>query len=222
MKLAEKALLPLATNMDGFFVSHSVENLELLEDEEVKGFIGEYSPKQSLFDFDNPKTFGPVALQNSYFEFRKQIQDAMLKTSKMFEEVAEEFEKISKRKYGFVEEYRTEDAGKVIVAMGSVCGTIKETVDRLRDEGKNVGLLKIRLFRPFPYKQVAKALKGVQDIIVMDRNLAFGTKQVLASEIEHATGKKVQSVVYGLGGRDVFEKQIEELFLEEKSPEYLM
>ena len=222
MKLAEKALLPLATNMDGFFVSHSVENLELLEDEEVKGFIGEYSPKQSLFDFDNPKTFGPVALQNSYFEFRKQIQDAMLKTSKMFEEVAEEFEKISKRKYGFVEEYRTEDAGKVIVAMGSVCGPIKETVDRLRDEGKNVGLLKIRLFRPFPYKQVAKALKGVQDIIVMDRNLAFGTKQVLASEIEHATGKKVQSVVYGLGGRDVFEKQIEELFLEEKSPEYLM
>lgn len=222
MRLAEKALLPLATNMDGFFVSHSVENLELLDDKIVEAFIGEYSPKQSLFDFENPKTYGPVALQDSYFEFRKQIQEAMEKVPEMFDEIANEFEEISNRKYEFIEEYRTSDATKVIVAIGSVCGTIKEVVDRLRDGGEHVGLLKIRLFRPFPYEAVRNALKGIGNVVVMDRNLAFGTKQVLASEIEHATGKKVKSVVYGLGGRDVFEKQIEDLFLKDKAPEYLM
>lgn len=222
MKLAEKALLPLATNMDGFFVSHSVENLELLDDMVVEAFIGEYSPRQSLFDFKNPKTYGPVALQNSYFEFRKQVQEAMEKVPEMFDEVVSEFEEISNRKYECIEEYRTDDATKVIVAIGSVCGTIKEVVDRLRSNKEHVGLLKIRLFRPFPYDAVRKALKGTDKVIVMDRNLAFGTKQVLASEIEHATGKEVKSVVYGLGGRDVFEKQIEELFLKDEAPEYLM
>lgn len=222
MKLAEKALLPLATNMDGFFVSHSVENINLLEDRAVEMFVGEYSPKQSLFDFENAKTFGPVALQDSYFEFRKQIQDAMEKVPAMFVEVTKEFEEISGRKYECIEEYRTNDAKKVIVAIGSVSGTIKEAVDKLRNEGESVGLLKIRLFRPFPYEEVAKALRGVKDIVVMDRNLVFGAKQILATEIEQATGKKVKSVVYGLGGRDVFEKQIEELFLKEDMPEYLM
>ncbi len=222
MRLAEKALLPLATNMDGFFVSHSVENVSLLEDKQVERFVGEYSSKQSLFDFDSPKTFGPIALQDSYFEFRKQVQDAMKEVPKMFDEVAKDFEEISDRNYECVEEYKTKDAKKVIVAIGSVCGTIKEVVDRLRDEGEHVGLLKIRLFRPFPYKNVAKALRGVGEIVVMDRNMAFGTRQVLATETEQATGKKVKSVVYGLGGRDVFEKQIEGLFLEEKIPEYLM
>lgn len=222
IKLAEKALLPLATNMDGFFVSHSVENISLLDDRTVKMFIGEYSPKQSLFDFENAKTFGPLALQDSYFEFRKQIQDAMEKVPAMFDKITKDFEKISGRKYECIEEYRTKDAKKVIVAIGSVSGTIKEAVDKLRNEGKNVGLLKIRLFRPFPYEEVAKALQGAKDIVVMDRNLVFGAKQVLATEIEQATGKKVKSVVYGLGGRDVFEKQIEELFLKEEVPKYLM
>ncbi len=222
IRLAEKALLPLATNMDGFFVSHSVENVSLLDDKQVESFVGKYKPKQSLFDFDNPKTFGPIALQDSYFEFRKQVQDAMEAVPEMFDEITGDFEKISNRKYDCIEEYKTKDAKKVIVAIGSVCGTIKEVVDRLRDEGEHVGLLKIRLFRPFPYKSVKKALRGVQDIVVMDRNLAFGTKQILAGEIEQAVGRKVESVVYGLGGRDVFEKQIEELFLKEKAPKYLM
>jgi pyruvate ferredoxin oxidoreductase alpha subunit len=99
-----------------------------------------------------------------------------------------------------------------MVAMGSVCGTIKDTVDKLREEGKKVGLLKIRLFRPFPYKEIKKALQKAKRIIAMDRNLAFGSSQVLAGEIEHALSEKPESVVYGLGGRDIYSKQIEELF----------
>lgn len=221
-RIAEEAYLPLATNMDGFFVSHSVENLELIDDKKVESFVGEYTPKESLFDFEKPKTFGPVALPDSYFEFRKQIQDAMEKVPEIFTKVTKEFEELSDRQYDFVEEYRTEDADKVIVALGSVCGTVKEVVDRLRESGQNVGLLKIRMFRPFPYEAVKKALGGVNKVVVLDRHLAFGTKQVLATEIEHAIGKEVESVVYGLGGRDVFEKQIEELFINDKSPEYLM
>lgn len=221
-RIAEEAYLPLATNMDGFFVSHSVENLELIDDKKVEGFIGEYTPKESLFDFEKPKTFGPVALPDSYFEFRKQIQDAMEKVPEIFTKVAKEFKELSGRQYDFIEEYRTEDADKVIVALGSVCGTVKEVVDNLRESGQNVGLLKIHMFRPFPYEAVRKALGGANKVVVLDRHLAFGTKQVLATEIEHAIGKKVESVVYGLGGRDVFEKQIEELFINDKSPEYLM
>ncbi|MFO7807027.1 MAG: transketolase C-terminal domain-containing protein [Candidatus Moraniibacteriota bacterium] len=216
LKLAEKALLPCAVNLDGFILSHSVENIELENDNDIYKFIGDYEPKESLFDFENPKTFGPVALPNSYFEFRKQIYDAMEKAEDYFNETTKEFENFFGRKYEAIEEYETKDAETIIVAMGSVCGTIKDTIDNLREKGEKVGLLKIRLFRPFPYKEIRRVLKNVEKLIVMDRNLAFGTKQVLAGEVEHATGKKVKSVVYGLGGRDIYQKQLEELFLSEK------
>jgi len=221
-RIAEAAQLPLATNMDGFFVSHSVENLEVLKDEDVKNFIGDYVTKQSLLDFQNPKTFGPVALQNSYFEFRKQVYDAMEKVGEIFTNVTDQFEDLAGIKYESVEKYKTKDADTVIVAMGSVCGTIKDVVDKLRLNGRKVGLLKIRLFRPFPYAETLKALGKTESVVVMDRNLAFGTKQVLAGEVEHALGKKVQSIVYGLGGRDVFEEQIEKLFSGKTSKRFLM
>ncbi len=221
-KIAEKALLPLATNMDGFFTSHSVENLELLRDPDVKNFVGNYAPRQHLFNFDSPKTFGPVALQNSYFEFRKQIFDAMNKVPDIFNEVTEKFKKLSERGYVSVERYRTNNAETVIVAIGSVCGTVKDAVDKLRDKGKKVGLVKITLFRPFPYKDVKQALKNAQKVIVLDRNLAFGTKQVLAGEVESAISQEVQSVVYGLGGRDVYEEQIIDLFKGKNNSGFIM
>ncbi|MEA1925699.1 MAG: pyruvate ferredoxin oxidoreductase [Patescibacteria group bacterium] len=221
-KIAEKALLPLATNMDGFFTSHSVENLELLRNADVKNFVGNYIPRQHLLDFDNPKTFGPVALQNSYFEFRKQIFDAMSKVPDIFNKVTEEFKKLSGRECVSVERYKTNDAETVIVAIGSVCGTVKDAVDKLRDKGRKVGLVKITLFRPFPYNDVKQALRNVQEVIVLDRNLAFGTKQVLAGEVGFAIGKEVQSIVYGLGGRDVYEEQIIDLFKGKNNSGFIM
>jgi pyruvate ferredoxin oxidoreductase alpha subunit len=217
MKLAEKVLLPATINLDGFILSHSVENLEILADGKVYKFIGEYKPKQSLLDFQNPKTFGAIALPDSYFEFRKQIYDAMKTVEDEFEKVAEQFGKISGRKYKQVEGYKIKDAETVIVAMGSTCGTISSVVDKMRAEGKKVGLLKIRLFRPFPYKEVEKALKKVKRVVVMDRNMTFGTQQVLASEVFKARGVEPESVVYGLGGRDVYEKDIQNIFEDEKS-----
>lgn len=211
MKLAEKVKLPVMVIMDGFNTSHSVENLEILDKETVQNFLGEYKPENSLLDVKNPMTFGPVALQNSYFEFKIDQFEAMEKVDEEYSKITEEYGKISGRRYDTAEKYKTDDAKKILVAMGSVCGTAKETIDGLRERGEKVGLLELALFRPFPYDEIKKALKNSKEVIVMDRNLAMGSKQVLASEVSHSIGREVKSVVYGLGGRDTFKKQIIEL-----------
>jgi pyruvate ferredoxin oxidoreductase alpha subunit len=217
MKLAEKTMFPVMVIMDGFNTSHSVENLEILDKKTVQKFVGEYNPEKSLFNFKDPVTFGPLALQDSYFEFRKDMYDDFSKVQPEFEKIAEEYGKISGRNYGVIEEYKTKDAEKIIVAIGSVSGTIKDAIDKLREKGEEVGFLEVALFRPFPYLEIKKALSKAKKVIVMDRNLAFGTKQVLASEVSHAIQKPVESIVYGLGGRDAFQSQIMEIF-GEKSP----
>ncbi len=210
LKIAERAELPVAPNLDGFFITHSVENLELLNDNIVKKFIGEYQPKQSLFDFDNPITYGALTLQDSYMDIRQELDEAMNKVPNVFKEVTEEFAEISGRKYDVLEKYKIEDAEKIIVALGSTAGTIKDAIDKLREQGKKIGLVKIKLFRPFPYEEVGKALKDIKEIIVMDKNLAIGAKQVLENDVVQAIGsnKNIRSIVYGLGGRDVFVKDI--------------
>ena len=223
LRIAEKAKLPVAPNLDGFFITHSVENLEVLDDEVVKKFIGEYIPEKPLFDFPaeggsalggaNPVTYGPLSLQDSYMDIRVELSEAMEKVPAIFQGVVKEFADISGRKYDFVEEYKTEDAEKIIVAMGSTVGTIKEAVDNLREQGQKVGVLKIKLFRPFPYEQVKKSLQNAQEIIVMDKNLSMGARQVLENDVVQSIGssERVRSVVYGLGGKEVFVKEIEEL-----------
>lgn len=222
LKLAEKIRLPATINLDGFFVSHSVENLELLTDWQAQGWAGKYQKKDHLLDFETPKTFGALALPNAYFQFRKQIFDALETGREEFSLVAEEFFDLAERKYDLIEKYKTSDAEKVIVAMGSVCGTIKEVVDKKRAQGEKVGLLKITLFRPFPFAQIKKALKNVKEVIVLDRHLPMGSQPVLKEEIQAALGKEVRGIVFGLGGREVFEKQIEEIFDGQFKGEFLM
>jgi len=225
LRLAEKVLLPTAVNLDGFILSHSVENLEILADGKVYKFIGDYKPKQHLLDFEKPKTFGSIALPDSYFEFRKQIYDAVESARGEFDKIVKEFGEVSGRKYEQIETYKIKDAETVIVAMGSTCGTISSVVDKMRADGEEVGLLKIRLFRPFPETQVKKALKGINRVVVMDRNMTFGTGQVLAGEVQKSIGKEPESVVYGLGGRDIYEKDIQNIFEAKKplgNPYFLM
>jgi pyruvate ferredoxin oxidoreductase alpha subunit len=223
IKLAEKVKLPVMVIMDGFNTSHCVENLKILEKVTVQNFVGQYQPENYLLDIDNPVTFGPVALQNSYFEFRRDMAEAFETVEEELEKIYKDYEKISGRKYGVVETYKLDGAEKVLVVMGSVAGTIKDAIDEINNNvgtGRDlslqkVGLLEISMFRPFPYEECKKAISRVSDeakeVIVLDRNLAFGTKQVLASEITHAIKKEAISVVYGLGGRDTFKKQIIEL-----------
>ena len=217
-KLAEETKTPTMVIMDGFTTSHTVENLETLPDAVVKNFVGEYQPKDFLLDIDNPKTFGAVALPNSYFEFKVEQAEAMKKVAKSYKEVVGEFKKISGRKYDAVEEYQTKDAEQIIVLMGSTAGTVKDVVDKMRANGKKVGLIKVRLFRPFPYSEIAKVLGKVKSVAVMERVMPFGSVGPLYSEIlntvfaDKLTKIQVASYIYGLGGRDIFAGQIEGVF----------
>ncbi|MFZ2226455.1 MAG: pyruvate ferredoxin oxidoreductase [Candidatus Moraniibacteriota bacterium] len=215
MKLAERVGLPVMIIMDGFNTSHSVENLEILDAKIVKKFVGEYQPEHSLLDIENPVTYGPVALQESYFEFKIDQEEAMGKVAQEYLKIAKEFEKISGRKYELFEEYQTKDAEKVLVLIGSVAGTAKDAIDVLRKKGQKVGLLKIELFRPFPFAEIVSVLKNAKEIIVMDRAQSIGSHPPLFSEVvvslQSSSNVKISSIVYGLGGRDVFKKQIEQI-----------
>ncbi len=217
MKLAEKTRVPVMVAMDGFVTSHSVETLEIIPDETVQKFIGEFNPAQSLVDFDNPVTYGPVGLPDSYFEFKIDQTEAMKKVFPEFGHISSEFHLISGRAYDIFESYKTNDAEQVVVIMGSTAGTAKEVVDKLRTEGQKVGLLKIKFFRPFPYKEVAKVLENVKNIAIMDRVMPYGAYPPLFQEIISACHMlnvtcNLSSYVYGLGGRDTFQKDIEKVF----------
>jgi len=222
IKLAEKVKMPVMVIMDGFNVSHCVENMETIDGKIVKDFVGVYKPEQYLLDIDNPVTFGAMALQNTYFEFRKDMADVFDTVQIKLEKIYEEFEKLSGRKYSVIEKYKLEDAQKVLVCMGSVAGTIKDAIDELEKKGEKVGLIEVSMFRPFPYEAIKDAIGEAKEVIVLDRNLAFGTKQVLASEISHAIKKGVKSFVYGLGGRDTFKKQIIDLVEDKNKSGFIM
>ena len=216
-KLAEKSRLPIMVIMDGFTTSHTVENLETLPDKIVQKFVGEFQPDQPLLDVKNPVSYGPVGLPDSYFEFKVEQKEAMDKVLENYKKIVENFEKNSGRKYDLFEKYKTNDAEQIIVLMGSTAGTAKDVVDKMRAEGKKVGLLKIKLFRPFPYKEIAKILTKAKSIAVMERVMPFGSVGPLYNEIAitlYSDKTKISSYIYGLGGRDIFAKQIEDVFNE--------
>lgn len=225
MKLAEKTSLPTMSIMDGFNTSHSVENLEILEDEAVKKWIGGFTPENSLLDQKNPVTYGPLVLQNGYFEFKIDQEKAMYQALDEYKKIAKEFAELSGRQKDYFEQYKMKDAQEAIVLMGSAAGTAKEAVDNLRHQGQKAGLLKINLFRPFPAKEVAEALKNVKSIAVLDRSQSIGTKPPLYMEIVNSlfhapcSMLHVSNYIYGLGGRDIFQKDIEKVFKDLKKSE---
>jgi pyruvate ferredoxin oxidoreductase alpha subunit len=199
--------LPVMVCMDGFIISHSIESMEFLPDDAVKQFIGEFKPIYPLLDVDNPVTHGPLVLPDYYMEFKRQQHEAMKNAKKVVLEIAKEFEKISGRSYGYFEEYRLDDAEMVIVVLNSAAGTTKDVVDEYRDRGLKVGLLKPRMFRPFPYEEVADALSNAKVIAVLDRADSFGGFGPVYMEIASAMTTRGLSPlmfnrIYGLGGRD--------------------
>lgn len=215
VKLAEKhnILLPVMVMQDGFITSHSFEKVEILDDDIVKDFIGEFSPKYSLLDVKNPITFGPLQLFDYYFETKyQQHKVSVEEIKKEFIKVCEEFEKISHRKYFFFEQYHSDDADFVIVCTSSTAGTVKEVVDRLRKQKIKAGLIKIRLYRPFPFDELRTALKNAKAVAVLDRAMSLGSVPPLyhdvSTAIQDMADKKIQSYVFGLGGRDIYERDI--------------
>ena len=210
IRIAEdpSVLLPVIVNYDGFIISHAIENMHIYDDAGINKFVGEYKPKYTLLDPANPTTFGGFDLPDYYFEHRRQIADAMTKSAKVIADVAEEFSKICGREYKFIEGYRLEDAEIAIVALGSTVGTARAVVDELREKGVKAGILKIRVFRPFPEGEIADSLKHLKAVAVLDRADALNAVGgPLFDEIRAALYKKsdipVVNYIYGLGGRDM-------------------
>ena len=212
-------MLPLMVCQDGFITSHSIENIELIEDDKVKEFVGEYKPDHYLLNADEPVAMGPMDLQAYLFEHKYQQAEAMRNAKKVILDVADRFEKMTGRKYGFFEEYKLEDAEIAIVCMNSTAGTTKAVVDELREKGVKAGLLKIRVFRPFPAEEVAKALTHLKAVAVLDKtdsvNAAGGplfedvTSAMYTMSDEHVP---IVNYVYGIGGRDTTTNDIAGVF----------
>lgn len=211
-------MLPIMTCMDGFITSHAVENITLLEDDEVKNFVGEYNPEHYLLNHDEVMAVGPYAVSNYCMEAKRAQAQGMMNAKQVILDVAKEFEEISGRKYGFFEEYMLEDADYAVVAIGSACGTAKDAIDILRKRGIRAGLLKVRVFRPFPGDEMAKALEGCKAIAIMDRCEGYsGQGGPLGAELTAALYKnkgraEVINIVYGLSGRDVRVEDFEKVF----------
>ena len=211
-------LLPLMVCQDGFITSHSIENIELIEDDLVKNFVGKYEPKHYLLNSKEPISMGPLDLQAYLFEHKKQQSQAMVNAKQVILDVAKDFEKMTGRSYGLFEEYKLEDAEIAIVCMNSTAGTTKYVVDQLRANGIKAGLLKVRVFRPFPAEEIATALSHVKAVAVLDKadslNACGGA---LFSDV--TSGMQVNKVmvptvnyIYGIGGRDTKSTDIESVF----------
>ncbi len=231
-KIAEdlNVSLPIMVGLDGFTLSHSLENVDVLPDELVKQFTGErqlpnvltHEGKVVPFKLDpqNPMTMGPIAFQNYYFEFKRQQEEAMKNALKQIVKVNEEYAKISGRSYGngLIDAYRVSDAEIVVVCLGSTSGTLKVIVDELREEGIKAGLLRLRTFRPLPVQELRNALKNAKAIAVMDKSMSFGGNGgAVFHEVRHALYDEqrhppVINYIYGLGGRDYRPSELRKVF----------
>ena len=206
--------LPVMVCQDGFITSHSIENIELENDEEVKKFVGQYKPEHYLLNDKEPIAIGPLDLQAYLFEHKAQQAEAMKNAKKVIKEVAKEFEKWTGRKYEFFEKYKLDDAEIAIVCMNST----KAVVDELREKGVKAGLLKLRMFRPFPAEEIAEALQGLKAVAILDKadslNSAGGALFEDVTSAMYVNKKQVPMVnyIYGIGGRDTTTMQIESVY----------
>ena len=211
-------LLPVMVCQDGFITSHSIENIELLEDDKAKAFVGTYNPEHYLLNHKEPIAVGPLDVQTYLFEHKTQQAVAMRNAKKVIADVSAEFEALTGRKYSFFEEYKLDDAELAIVCMNSTAGTTKAVVDDLRSKGIKAGLLKIRMFRPFPAEEVAKALAHTKAVAVLDKadslNAAGGAffADVTSGMFVNNIHVPTINYVYGIGGRDTTTTDIEKVY----------
>jgi len=208
--------MPVMTMIDGFIISGAIGPVETLEDDQVKKFVGEYKAVNSLLDTGKPVTAGAFdSLGGWYFEHKISQNRAMDNAMKVIEEVGREYGELTGREYAHFKTHEIEDADIVLVAIGSAAGNVMTVVKKLRAEGRKVGVLKVRTFRPFPTQHIRKALSGAKVIGIMDRSDSFGAQGgQLFTEISAAMygGKahpQIYNFIYGLGGRDIFPDDIE-------------
>ena len=212
--------LPIMICQDGFITSHAVENIELLEDDVVKNFVGEYEPENYLLNAKAPMAVGPYAITDYYMEAKRNQAEGMKNAVQVVKDIAAEFKGISGREYGLFEEYCMEDAERAVVMIGSAAGTTKDAIDALRAKGEKVGLIKIRLYRPFPADELAAALKNVKAVAIMDRAEGYTNHggplgaDVMSALFRARSQALATNYIYGLGGRDVRVEDMENVFAE--------
>jgi len=218
VKAAEAAFLPGMVTTDGFIISHGMERVELLDDKEVPKFLGERKLNYSLLDVDNPITLGPLDLQDYFFEHKRSEIDAMDHVLPIIEKVHKEFGDKFGRYYPIVDEYKMDDAEVAVLAMGSTGGTAKVAVERMREKGKKVGLVRARVYRPFPRDAMTKALSKVKVVGVMDRSDTMSTlgghlyNDARSILYKSDNQPLMKNYIYGLGGRDISIEEIEAIY----------
>ena len=211
-------MLPIMVCQDGFITSHGVENVQLEDDDVVKTFVGEYDPPHHLLNPDEPVALGPYSISPYVMELKVAQAMAMVRSKKVIESVALDFEKVFGRKYRLFEEYCMDDAEVAIIIMNSAAGTAKVAIDAMRKKGVKAGLIKLRVFRPFPAEELAEAVKGLSALAIMDRSEGYSANGgPLGAEVRMALYGKVDgirtiNIVFGLGGRDVRVNDFEDLF----------
>ncbi|MFH1258530.1 MAG: pyruvate ferredoxin oxidoreductase [Elusimicrobiota bacterium] len=223
VRIAEKALLPVMVTTDGFIISHGMEAMEMIADEEVKKYVGEYKGPYNLLDVDNPVTVGPLDFTDFYFEHRRAQAEAMRVAKSIISEVSADFKKQFGRGETFFEEYRLSDAETAIVVLGSTAGTAKDVVDELREKGIKAGLLKIRVFRPFPEEELAVVLEKIKAVAVLDRSDGLNAvggpvyNDVRAALFNSKNRPVIVNYIYGLGGREIDLEQIRKVYTDLKN-----
>jgi len=211
-------LLPVMVCQDGFITSHAVEGVKLFDDKRVKEFVGEYKAAHPLLDVENPVTYGPLDLQDYYFEHKRQQSEAMKGALNILPELFSEFEKTFGTRYDFIDTYKLEDADIAVIALSSTAGTARSVVDELRGKGVKAGLLRPRVFRPFPSEKIIKALKNVKALAVLDRAESFSAEggplytEIKAALYDSDIKPLVTNYIYGLGGRDIFPDDIKKVY----------
>ncbi|MDI6819209.1 MAG: pyruvate synthase subunit PorA [Methanothermobacter thermautotrophicus] len=212
-------LLPSMVCLDGFILTHTVEPVDIPSQEDVDSFLPEFQP-QVMLDPDEPMSLGTFTDPDYYMEARYEVEKAMERSRKIIERACREFSEMFGREYGLVEEYRCEDAEIILVAMGSVCSTLREVIDELRDKGKAVGLLKVRVHRPFPAEEIKRAVRNASKVAVLDKNITFSVGGALYTEISALLrDREVYGFIVGLGGRDITPAHIEEIVRRTENPE---
>ncbi|QKR00306.1 pyruvate ferredoxin oxidoreductase [Metallosphaera tengchongensis] len=200
----ENVTLPVMMGFDGFILTHTMERVEVLPDEVVDQFLPER--RFNLVDFDDPVGVGSVATPEDYMFYRYEAQRSMERAKRVIEDIGKDYENITGREYGLVECYMCEDADYLVISMGAWSGDARVAAQRERDKGLRAGLLKIRVFRPFPKEKVREYVRRVRGVVVMDRAVSFGSGGVLGIEVKSSSyglDVPIHNVIGGLGGKDV-------------------
>ncbi|MGI5817279.1 MAG: pyruvate ferredoxin oxidoreductase [Armatimonadota bacterium] len=210
--------LPVMSCLDGFLLSHSYELLEVEDDAAVQEFVGPYKPDNPMLDIENPMTFGPLDLYDYYFEHKRSQLDAYAPAKQAIIDEGKRFGETFGREYGLIEEFMTDDADFIVVAIGSTCGALRDIVQQQRDAGVKAGMLKIRAFRPFPAAEIASALSGASAVAVLDRAASYGASagplyhEITSAMLTHGTVLPTNNYIYGLGGREILPEDLSSVY----------